>query len=988
MPATPARTPSSLSKSHSTSPPSSPSPKGVKRIVSGLKRRISHTFLRGHRHHASDSDAQAPLLSPRLSGSSTLPDRDVVSDDEAHQPLPPPIEISKAESHPIPIAISISGQTADTLTRSVAAGGLGKHPTDFSDSDATTSSDDSSSFNGGRRRGAHRTEGSDSSGSFSYTSPEEDCPAEQDAPITPPLPGIAEGEQSAEQLSPSALSPITEDADRSSIVALSARLPPTESLTAPIDTLVLTEDKATGPEEPETHNPSAIPSALVVLDDAPSVPHVDALDIPRDAVEDDRRSTGTFGLPSPGAAPISTDSLASPPEYVEHSRTRNLSFASIESLTAPLETLVLDEEEAFVSYPSHNSAPPTPPILPVADSETIERSRTISLASIESLTAPLETLVLFDESRDDVSSEIEPSHPRAPSPFSLPLPPSTPDSPLILPMDPLQSDAQQAQPALDDSANDELRTATLDSEPSESIGQPLISPPAPTPDVPDPFLREPEESSEEEESADSEGVVEAAPSPSAIPPVEEVNLAPVQPSTPSAPRSPSLNKSVPPTPVPVASDEEDEDEEDVPELYLPGLTLPTMFLPIPNTDPLSTLLTKYIPPEKRPPRDLTGDYSRAGGELHPLIMTNSWRAIARQARDRIVEADPEDVPYILSLWYLRLSALARMRLFNQTTAECTNLFSVLHAVAPPAARAYLLARVLPFELDVLHARLKYWAGDHVGYLDALAALLRRCRAQARAAAARGDQAGKAMWTERGARVVLIIASQLIEMRDYTAAAKLLEPLCTQPGPTTSPALRSAVARIYLQGGYVAQAAAHFAAVAADPTADPAQKAMNAALFAAAEGEWARAEAELARVREGDPENWVAVNDLAVVLLNQGRIREVRCRSAGAGALSLLVLCRGSPTYVGCRRSRCWKKPCTRPRRRSSRPSRSCSTSVSVVREKRQAACFQSPVLTNSIATLYELRSAAGADKKRELLVEVAKWAGDGLRTTCLKLPTT
>ena len=30
-------------------------------------------------------------------------------------------------------------------------------------------------------------------------------------------------------------------------------------------------------------------------------------------------------------------------------------------------------------------------------------------------------------------------------------------------------------------------------------------------------------------------------------------------------------------------------------------------------------------------------------------MTNSWRAIARQARDRIVEADPEDVSFILSV---------------------------------------------------------------------------------------------------------------------------------------------------------------------------------------------------------------------------------------------------------------------------------------------------------------------------------------------------
>lgn len=164
-------------------------------------------------------------------------------------------------------------------------------------------------------------------------------------------------------------------------------------------------------------------------------------------------------------------------------------------------------------------------------------------------------------------------------------------------------------------------------------------------------------------------------------------------------------------------------------------------------------------------------------------MTNSWRAIARHARDRIVEADPEEVPYILSvspprvlriatqsqtfisraqLWYLRLSSLARMRLFNQTSAECTNLFTVLHAIEPPETRVFLFDRVLPFELEVLYAKLKYWAGDHMGYLDALAALLNRCKSKARAAKA--DQAASAMWTERGSRVCLIIASQLIEMK--------------------------------------------------------------------------------------------------------------------------------------------------------------------------------------------------------------------------------
>ena len=41
----------------------------------------------------------------------------------------------------------------------------------------------------------------------------------------------------------------------------------------------------------------------------------------------------------------------------------------------------------------------------------------------------------------------------------------------------------------------------------------------------------------------------------------------------------------------------------------------------------------------------------------------------------------------------------------------------------------------------------------------------------------------------------------------------------------------------------------------------------------------------------------------------------------------------------------------------------------------------------SKATLYELRSSIAADKKRDLLIEVAKWSGDGLRTSCLKMPT-
>lgn len=50
----------------------------------------------------------------------------------------------------------------------------------------------------------------------------------------------------------------------------------------------------------------------------------------------------------------------------------------------------------------------------------------------------------------------------------------------------------------------------------------------------------------------------------------------------------------------------------------------------------------------------------------------------------------------------------------------------------------------------------------MGYLDALYWLLKKCKGKARLA--KGDKLARAMWQERGARVCLIIASQLIEMK--------------------------------------------------------------------------------------------------------------------------------------------------------------------------------------------------------------------------------
>ena len=233
----------------------------------------------------------------------------------------------------------------------------------------------------------------------------------------------------------------------------------------------------------------------------------------------------------------------------------------------------------------------------------------------------------------------------------------------------------------------------------------------------------------------------------------------------------------------------------------------------------------------------------------------------------------------------------------------------------------------PFELSVLRARVRYWAGDVKGYIDALAGLVVGCKAKARAEArtlrelkevraarqeggiadtceklgnededgesgedneeAQEDEkaneghqadpetlgasdelddtvataeANLSMWLERAARLCLMIASQLVETKEYYSAIKLLEPLCTQrlspsAPPTPSPSIHSAVGRIYLLSGNLQKATEQFRVVAACPDAGESAIAMNTALMCSAVGDWSRAESALREVLEHDPHNY-------------------------------------------------------------------------------------------------------------------------------------
>ncbi|KAI0310402.1 hypothetical protein OF83DRAFT_660799, partial [Amylostereum chailletii] len=125
--------------------------------------------------------------------------------------------------------------------------------------------------------------------------------------------------------------------------------------------------------------------------------------------------------------------------------------------------------------------------------------------------------------------------------------------------------------------------------------------------------------------------------------------------------------------------------------------------------------------------------------------------------------------------------------------------------------------------------------------------------------------------------------------------------------------------------------------ARDPGVESAAKELDLAFVEAARGEWESVVGRLRGVVKDDAGNYAAVNNLAVALLSEGKIKE--------GIEVLEAALHAAPA----------------------------------------ALAMAEPFLFN-LSTLYELRSAVAADKKRELLVEVAKWSGDGLRTTCLKMP--
>lgn len=112
-----------------------------------------------------------------------------------------------------------------------------------------------------------------------------------------------------------------------------------------------------------------------------------------------------------------------------------------------------------------------------------------------------------------------------------------------------------------------------------------------------------------------------------------------------------------------------------------------------------------------------------------------------------------------------------MRLYNQATVECANLWAALESQSSDNSelRDYIFGTLVPFELLVFRARTTYYVKDAYEYLDQLAALRKTCVNNAlNAAKAKMPNDHVEVWKERGSRIGLLVASQLLEMQVPTS----------------------------------------------------------------------------------------------------------------------------------------------------------------------------------------------------------------------------
>ncbi|KAI8338652.1 hypothetical protein BC941DRAFT_423490 [Chlamydoabsidia padenii] len=290
------------------------------------------------------------------------------------------------------------------------------------------------------------------------------------------------------------------------------------------------------------------------------------------------------------------------------------------------------------------------------------------------------------------------------------------------------------------------------------------------------------------------------------------------------------------------------------------LTSNTSFYDIPITDAFTELMERYVPVDQRPERHaqplLLNLEEPPADELATMVMNHHWRAVARWARQKLVQTAPQDFDTILQLWHVRLLALFQLGLYQLASAEFGKLGDMIQHVPFPMQ---VLWAILPFQLD-----------HPLVTLERLSWLAVQCQ--------------KKKEGQRELQVYLIMATRLIQMKDAHQATKILAAVLGrlehEQQVTCRLDVMTGLGRLYLQLGDLATAERIYVemehlqkqhALTSPLLQETIQT--NRAFLSMAKGDWTRAKHILEQVVQQNQENLTAVNNLAVCLVYTGQLSE-------------------------------------------------------------------------------------------------------------------
>ncbi|XP_073424246.1 trafficking protein particle complex subunit 12 isoform X2 [Dendrobates tinctorius] len=353
--------------------------------------------------------------------------------------------------------------------------------------------------------------------------------------------------------------------------------------------------------------------------------------------------------------------------------------------------------------------------------------------------------------------------------------------------------------------------------------------------------------------------------------------------------------------------------------------------------------------------------------LKQLLNSKNWRA-AVDLSGRLLNAHGQGygksgqptnhTTDSLQLWFLRLSLLVKLGLFQNAEMEFEpfknldqpDLYYEYYPHVYPGRRGSMV----PFSMRILHAELRQYNGSPQETLDRLHSMKTICLKildnLEKGFAEDGSmitmtnnnrQASVQLWRSRLGRVMYSMANCLLMMKDYVLAVDAYHTVIRYY-PEQEPQLLSGIGRIFLQIGDIKTAEKYFQDVEKvveklvnKEETHQIMVLMNRAFLHLGQNNFPEAHKFFSEVLQLDPTNTVANNNAAVCLLYLGKLKESLRHLEG--------LVQQDPKHY-----------------------------------------LHESVLFN-LTTMYELESSRSMQKKQTLLEAVAVKEGDSFNTQCLKL---